>query len=82
MGWWTISSVKGGGIGTSGKLVNGDGPADILGAAIDNVILEYEEAWGRLPCMEEIQAAFNFVFNALPENCGLRTAKEMGLEEK
>lgn len=61
-------------------MVNGDGPADTMGVAIDDIIKQYEKAWGRKPCVEEIQAVFNFVFNALPEIRKLKTAEEVGLE--
>ena len=42
-------------------LYNGDGPADILFAAIHDVIDEYINEWKRPPKFEEIMGAFNFV---------------------
>lgn len=48
---------------TTKKLYNGDGPADIMGNAIDSITSEYHEAWGRNPEPEELQAVFNFCFN-------------------
>ena len=53
-------------------LYNGDGPADKFGFCIDDIIEEYEATWNRKPTMKEIQAAFNFVYNALPETQGLK----------
>lgn len=61
-------------------LVNGDYPAEIFDAAIGEIIEEYEKAFKREPSMEEIQGAFNFVYNALPQTAGLQTADEMGLK--
>lgn len=86
MGWWKIKDVESGRIDSShgddslvnaipGRdidiLVNGDGPADMMDTVIDHIIEEWQQIWGRKPYMEEIQAAFNFVFNALPETEGL-----------
>jgi len=61
MGWWSISD-KGGGISPFGNigLYNGDGPADTLDNAIEEIIKEYEEAWGRKPYTQELQAVWNF----------------------
>ena len=61
MGWWSITD-KNGGISPYGNigLCNGDGPADILDNAIKEVIKEYEEAFGRKPYIQELQAAWNF----------------------
>tara|TARA_Y100000034_G_C6791253_1_gene354293 strand:+ start:84 stop:341 length:258 start_codon:yes stop_codon:yes gene_type:complete len=61
MGWWSITD-KNGGISPFGNigLYNGDGPADIIDNAIKEVIKEYEEAWGRKPYIQELQAVWNF----------------------
>ena len=61
MGWWSITD-KNGGISPFGNigLHNGDGPADIIDNAIKEVIKEYEEAWGRKPYIQELQAVWNF----------------------
>ena len=61
MGWWSITD-KSGGISTFGNigLYNGDGPADILDEAVEKVIKEYEETWGRKPYVQELEAAWNF----------------------
>jgi len=65
MGWWSISN-NGGGISLQKtELYNGDGPADILGDAMDKVVKEYQNTWGRPPYKEEVVAAFNFVTNGL-----------------
>jgi hypothetical protein len=72
MGWWSISDRDGGlswGQKDSG-MYNGDGPADILGPAVEKVIKEYEQAWGRKPYMAELRAAVAFVAGShdLPES--------------
>lgn len=62
MGWWSISRNGGGGISTEKtEMYNGDGPADILGVAVEKVVKEYEVAWGRKPYKEELEEAVNFV---------------------
>ena len=50
MGWWPIGH----------EMVNGDGPADILGAAVDDTIMLYLEDLGRKPYREELVAALQF----------------------
>jgi len=49
---------------TPEDLYNGDGPADILGAALKRIDTVYQETWGRHAKPDEMRAAFNFVFNA------------------
>ncbi len=44
-------------------LYGGDGPADVLGPALDEIARLYLDAWGRWPTMAELQACFNFVTN-------------------
>jgi hypothetical protein len=39
---------------------NGDGPADIMGATLQDLDLEYRRAWGRPVTYEEMQAVFRF----------------------
>ena len=64
MGWWQIYSYDQPGIMLPNKdpepMYNGDGPADIMGAALDDLVKEYQEAWGRKPYREEVLAALNF----------------------
>ena len=71
MGWWKISLSGSGGFSledteSEGEdLYNGDGPADILGAALDEVIQDYQNSWGREPYKEELESAFKFVADGL-----------------
>ena len=43
---------------------NGDGPADVMGPALDEIAHLYKEAWGRFPSRAELRAVFNFCANA------------------
>ena len=83
MGWWKIRDVESGqidlgsarngllnkfpGADPSDGLYNGDGPADLMVAAIESISKEYVAAWGRKPTRQELQAVFNFVVNPLFE---------------
>jgi hypothetical protein len=53
MGWWSIDGMEGG-------RVMGDGPADIMGAALEKIQKEYQEDWGRPATKTELRACFNF----------------------
>ena len=46
-----------------GDLYNGDGPADVMGAAVKAVDDLFRAAWGRPARPDEMRACFNFVFN-------------------
>lgn len=77
-GWWAITPgnpginpppVDKGGLvnaipGTDPETAryNGDGPADIMGAAFEDVNGEYLREWGRPATPEEMEAVFDFVF--------------------
>jgi len=67
MGWWSISKEKAG-IDWTGEtdtgMYNGDGPADIMGPAVDELVKLFEEEWGRKPYMAELIAAVKFVAGA------------------
>ena len=63
MGWWAITKDNPG-LNLNNpntERYNGDGPADIMMLAIQEIIEEYQEKWHRLPYREELDAAFNFV---------------------
>ena len=48
-----------------GDYYNGDGPADIMDQAIDDVCRTYKREWNRPPHLEEIEAVINFVMNPM-----------------
>tara|TARA_R110000751_G_scaffold96557_1_gene188373 strand:+ start:491 stop:787 length:297 start_codon:yes stop_codon:yes gene_type:complete len=54
MGWWSITSEDNG-----PEMHNGDTPADIMGDAIEKIVKEYEEDWGRKPYRKELKAVFS-----------------------
>ncbi len=47
------------------ELYNGDHPADLMGAALEEINEAYKEAWGRSAKKEELTAVFNFCCNGL-----------------
>lgn len=59
MGWWEISSER----DIDEPCYGGDGPADTMGSALDAIALQYRQAWGRWPYVEELRACFNFVLH-------------------
>ena len=66
MGWWGVIE-DGKEIG-----VSGDVPSDIMGSALNDIIMKYRSDWLRLPSKAQLQAAFDFTVN---------TALEMAQEE-
>jgi len=62
MGWWSTdkhghSFAKD---ADDPEMVWGDGPADALGDALDIIIREFQEDWGRKPTMSELRAGLEF----------------------
>lgn len=47
------------------KRYNGDGPADIMDAALADIDLAYRQSWGRPAFPEELAAVFDFCFGPL-----------------
>jgi hypothetical protein len=66
MGWWNITDDRAGLFFLHGEpdedtqMYMGDGPADIMGPAIDEVAKLYQETWGRKPYLREVIAAAEF----------------------
>lgn len=67
MGWWRAN--VNGGIDWNGDTrfedpnnhpVWGDGPADILDAALQKIVDEFNREWGRPPTLAELEAGFKF----------------------
>lgn len=52
-GWWPVQDKEAGDY-------NGDGPADVMGKALDQIDLMYRQAWRRGFHPREIQAVFEF----------------------
>mgnify|MGYP003965860419 CR=1 FL=1 len=54
-GWWAIDHDN-----PDDKLYNGDGPADTMDDALDDIDLAYRQSWGRSAVPEELTAVFTF----------------------
>lgn len=54
MGWWESTTLE------KGKLIIGDGPADILGTAYESIVRLYEKEVGRKPRRAELQKLVRF----------------------
>lgn len=62
MGWWSTdkhghSFAKD---ADDPEMVWGDGPADILDAALAKIIGEFQTDWGRKPTISELRAGLEF----------------------
>lgn len=69
MGWWE-QDREGHSFSTDeddATLLWGDGPADILAAAVDKVIEEFKRDWGRLPTKTEVRAGLEFCLGGFAE---------------
>lgn len=70
MGWWVQDSKGHSLLEPDGDLFWGDGPADIIDAALDAIDEEFVRRHGRKATFEELRAGFMFsarVHNDLPE---------------
>lgn len=59
MGWWGANE-GGDSLQPNGSLTWGDGPADIIDNALDEIDKEFEQAWGRKPTLAELQSGLLF----------------------
>lgn len=65
MGWWT-SNQEGNSFAPvrdrhpNTVILWGDGPADLMGAAIQQIDAEFENEWGRKPTVDELVAGVKF----------------------
>lgn len=79
-GWWSINPNTGSVFyppqaEDAGYM--GDGPADTMGAALDNIVQQYLDEWERPPTMVELDTAWRFVTGPYRDGDPLvRTAKE------
>ncbi|MCK5016626.1 MAG: hypothetical protein KAS32_06070, partial [Candidatus Peribacteraceae bacterium] len=53
-------------------LYNGDGPADVMDAAVDKITTLYQDAWSRGPTIRELRAVANFVINGRERGNGYK----------
>lgn len=67
MGWWSITDDRAGISFLSGEpeektgMHMGDGPADIMGEAVNEIVELYKQSFQRKPYMRELIAAVEFV---------------------
>jgi hypothetical protein len=76
MGWWQIASPTGGidwsqpsirDVAKPEPMYGGDGPADSMGIAVDEIISQFEETFERKPYRAEIRATLDFVLGGYEE---------------
>jgi hypothetical protein len=67
MGWWRAGEDGSSMRAEETGLVWGDGPADILGNAIDEIAAEFREAYGRKPSRAELEAGLKFSLGGYEE---------------
>lgn len=63
MGWWQTDVAGhsfGGPPDEQPDMCWGDGPADVLSSALDDVARQYVAAWGRQPTLRELRAGLEF----------------------
>ena len=56
MGWWKQSNS----FAKESELIWGDGPADIMGPALDKIFQQFQEAYERKPTEAELKAGLMF----------------------
>jgi hypothetical protein len=66
MGWWE-QDEEGNSFALGSGLMWGDGPADIMGDAIDRIVDEFMEAAGRRPTVTELKAGLLFTLGGYEE---------------
>lgn len=67
MGWWKGLSPLSALAGEESENVWGDGPADILDKAIDDIATEFEEYFERRPTKDEIRSGIEFALSGYDE---------------
>jgi hypothetical protein len=59
MGWWTATE-DGGSFATSGNLVWGDSVADIMDEALEKIVKDFQDVYGRKPTQAELISGLLF----------------------
>jgi hypothetical protein len=73
MGWWRAGEDGSSLHAEETGLVWGDGPADIMDDALDKIVAEFRQDWGRKPSRIELEAGLRFSLGAYDEQ---ETARE------
>lgn len=84
MGWWTTNK-EGASFAqvrerTEAVLIWGDGPADIMGDAIQLIEAEFEKEWARKPTIDELVAGVRFSARPLYDEAADMAAHDAGAE--
>lgn len=66
MGWWN-QTEEGTSFAASDELKWGDGPADVMDDAIEQITAQFQSAFGRAPTRQEFEAGFKFSLYAALE---------------
>jgi hypothetical protein len=67
MGWW-MQDAEGHSFADGGELLWGDGPADTLDAALEEIIKEFEDTYRRRPTKAELRSGLEFGIGNYDEN--------------
>ena len=67
MGWWRAGKDGSSLHLEETGLVWGDGPADIMDDAIEAIVTQFREAYGRKPTRDELEAGLKFSLGAYEE---------------
>lgn len=59
MGWWN-SDRDGMSFAPNSEMLWGDAPADAMCDALEIIIREFQQEWGRVPTMEELISGLKF----------------------
>ena len=79
MGWWTTNEE---GVSfVESELSWGDGPADILDEALEQIDKEFIEAWGRPATTEELLAGLKFSYRLRRDEAGKLVVRD-SIEER
>lgn len=64
---------------TTEDYYNGDGPADIMGDALDRIAEEFQRKWNRPPYLKELKACFRFVSRRFEESGIYETSDQLSV---
>lgn len=63
MGWWT-QDTEGRSFAANSEMMWGDGPADVVGAALEAIVADFQRSLQRPPTKAEVRAGIEFSLRA------------------
>lgn len=66
MGWWT-QDTEGRSFAADSEMMWGDGPADVIGAALEAIVQDFQRSLHRPPTKAEVRAGIEFTLRAWEE---------------